>query len=483
MKKQYLFYDLETSGLNKAFDQIFQFAAIITDDELNPKQEIEWFTHLRPDVIPSPKASITHRISIAKANSGDCEYDVVKKIHTLINTENTISIGYNNLNFDDEFLRFCFYRNLLPPYTHQFANNCQRMDIFPIVIMYFLFRPELINWPEVNGKISLKLADIAAANNFNFGNAHDALVDVKATLALAKQLRQDEKMWNYVIGYFDKRIDIERCNALDKINGKFPLGIYVSSQIGKENQFHIPVLGLGQHRIYKNQTLWLRLDTPLLNTTTPESVTENTFVFNKKYGEPGFLLAYRPRYYQKLSKEVIEQCQTNLNWLKSQPDVLTAIVNHYANYTHPPISELDASAALYDQGFLSPTEEQQCRQFHQEETQNKFQLLEQISNPVLHELGLRLLANTYPDHLPTAMAEEYTHYLADIYQNTYAVNDYRGQKKLLPNDILTEISTMINDATLEQEQINLLQELQQYISAKMSKYDNLAALKPNTESN
>ncbi|MBW1941023.1 MAG: hypothetical protein JRI28_06590, partial [Deltaproteobacteria bacterium] len=30
----YLFYDLETTGLNKAFDQILQFAAIRTDMKL-----------------------------------------------------------------------------------------------------------------------------------------------------------------------------------------------------------------------------------------------------------------------------------------------------------------------------------------------------------------------------------------------------------------------------------------------------------------
>ena len=41
MKKTYLFYDIETTGLNKAFDQVLQFAAIRTDKQLN---EIDRYT-------------------------------------------------------------------------------------------------------------------------------------------------------------------------------------------------------------------------------------------------------------------------------------------------------------------------------------------------------------------------------------------------------------------------------------------------------
>ncbi|MCK5420273.1 MAG: exodeoxyribonuclease I, partial [Desulfobacterales bacterium] len=58
MKKTYLFYDIETTGLNKAFDQVLQFAAFRTDRQLN---EIDRYTikvQLRPDVIPSPGAII-----------------------------------------------------------------------------------------------------------------------------------------------------------------------------------------------------------------------------------------------------------------------------------------------------------------------------------------------------------------------------------------------------------------------------------------
>src|SRR5690349_21435830 len=122
LQKTFLFYDIETTGLNLCFDQVMQFAAIRTDLQLNEIERHQFYVRLNPDVIPSPEAIITHRISIKDCETGEKEIDAIKKIHYLFNTPGTISLGYNTLNFDDEFLRFSFHRNLLSPYTHQWAN-------------------------------------------------------------------------------------------------------------------------------------------------------------------------------------------------------------------------------------------------------------------------------------------------------------------------------------------------------------------------
>ena len=132
----YLFYDLETTGLNKSFDQILQFAAVRTDTDFNELERHEFFVKLNPDVIPSPKAMITHNISFDQINSGIPEFEAISKIHKLMNEPETINLGYNSIEFDEEILRFSFYRNLFDPYTHQYNNFCKRMDILPITVMY-----------------------------------------------------------------------------------------------------------------------------------------------------------------------------------------------------------------------------------------------------------------------------------------------------------------------------------------------------------
>lgn len=111
----YLFYDIETTGLNKAFDQVLQFSAIRTDSTFKEIDRKNIAVRLRPDVIPSPGALITHRIGLSEAQKGLSEYTAARQIHRLLNTPGTISLGYNTMGFDDEFLRFSFHRNLLPP--------------------------------------------------------------------------------------------------------------------------------------------------------------------------------------------------------------------------------------------------------------------------------------------------------------------------------------------------------------------------------
>jgi exodeoxyribonuclease I len=179
----YLFYDLETSGLNPAFDQILQFAAIRTDAGFQEISRHDFRIQLRPDIIPAPGALLTTDISVLTTlATGICEYDAVREIHTLFNEPNTINVGYNSLSFDDAFLRFTFYRNLLPPYTHQFKDGCKRLDIFPITVLYWLQASPLLNWTTINGKrhcqnsskqLACQPAASASANNWreNTNNA------------------------------------------------------------------------------------------------------------------------------------------------------------------------------------------------------------------------------------------------------------------------------------------------------------------------
>src|SRR4029078_1799306 len=121
---------------------------------------------LNPDVIPSPYALITHKMGIKEILNGTSEFEAIKQIHQWLNEPGTISLGYNTLGFDDEFLRFSFYRNLLKPYTHQFANQCYRMDIFPMTVMFYLFKNSALKWPMRDGKLSLKLENINNENQF-----------------------------------------------------------------------------------------------------------------------------------------------------------------------------------------------------------------------------------------------------------------------------------------------------------------------------
>ncbi len=52
----FIFYDTETTGLETAFDQILQFAAIKTDDDLSELDRFDIRSRLMPHIVPSPGA-------------------------------------------------------------------------------------------------------------------------------------------------------------------------------------------------------------------------------------------------------------------------------------------------------------------------------------------------------------------------------------------------------------------------------------------
>ena len=57
------------------------------------------------------------------------------------------------------------------------------MDIYPITLMYHLFKPDALQWP-INelGNLTLKLEHLSQANQLATGQAHNAMVDVIASL-------------------------------------------------------------------------------------------------------------------------------------------------------------------------------------------------------------------------------------------------------------------------------------------------------------
>lgn len=475
----FLFYDIETTGLNKCFDQVLQFAAIRTDLNLNEINRYEFLVRLNPDIIPNPEAIITHRLSLKRCEMGLTEIDAIQKIHDLMNTPGTISVGYNSLRFDDEFLRFSFYRNLLAPYTHQHANQCSRMDLYPITIMYYLFKKKALNWPEINGRSSLKLEHLKETNLLSSGVAHNAMVDVEATVALAKKLIKFPDMWQYVCQYFDKQKDQER--MLTKLESSFETeamlfreALLIHGQIGYDNNFQAPVLGIGNHKHYKNQTLWLRLDLENLQQAAETNLETNSFVFRKKFGEDALLLPYQERFLKNLTNERIELTNNNKIWLRKNSDILQKICEYHQNYKFPKVPNLDIDAALYDMDFASPYEDALFKQFHQATPENKLIIAEKFPNSKRKLLAVRIMGRHYPEFLTENYLKSFNDYLAQI--NSAPIEsldnkennlvDYRGENKLTANQAIQKIEELRSTRNLDEEQIQLLNELRNHITEK-----------------
>ena len=188
----FVFYDLETTGISPAYDQPLQFAAILTDECFVEKQRVNLRCRLAPHILPSPQAMTVTGVTPDQLTDPSLPslFEFSQKIVAL--TEQwapAIWVGYNTMKFDEEVLRQAFYQNLSPSvYATQFNGNT-RFDILPAVYATRVKAPEILNWPEDDGgRVSFKLDRLAPANGFNGHNAHDALGDVEATIHIARRI-------------------------------------------------------------------------------------------------------------------------------------------------------------------------------------------------------------------------------------------------------------------------------------------------------
>ncbi|MGM0417282.1 MAG: exonuclease domain-containing protein [Thermodesulfobacteriota bacterium] len=462
MNQTYLFYDLETSGLNKCFDQIIQFAAVRTDKDFNIIETENFNIRLRDDIIISPEALLVHKIFPEQLKEGISEAEAVYKIHQMINTPGTISLGYNTLGFDDEFLRFAFYRNLLTPYTHQFKNNCFRMDIYPMAIFYYLFSgSDLIKWPYKDNEISLKLENLASLNALTQGAAHDAFADVEATVNLAKLFLQDKNVWKYLSDFFVKNFDKKRCDSINEAFqsrlGIHRAGLFVDGKIGKKNNFMAPCLCLGKSVPYSNQTLWLRLDLDNITDITKENIEENSYIIRKKFGEPPFILPLHDRFMSKLNTEQINNFNNNLRYLRENQSIFEDICNYYINYRYPVIEGVDPDAKLYERGFMSDSEQIKCSKFHEIPLDDKVKMIDQLdkTNQILAK---RLIFRNYPCENYPDIEDEKKRYFKAINPSDEkeAPIDFFGNKRLTPKEALIKTKELLENNDLSNDDKEIL---------------------------
>ncbi|MBE9533211.1 MAG: exodeoxyribonuclease I, partial [Proteobacteria bacterium] len=95
---------------------------------------------------------------------------------------------------------FTLYRNFYDAYAREWQNGNSRWDIIDMARLTRALRPEGINWPDHDdGKPSFRLEALTAANNIEHAGAHDALVDVYATIAFAKLIKTAQpKLYDFI---------------------------------------------------------------------------------------------------------------------------------------------------------------------------------------------------------------------------------------------------------------------------------------------
>lgn len=248
MTSSIFWYDYETTGINPRCDRPLQVAGIRTDEDLNEiEAPLNLYCRLGDDILPHPAACLVTGITPATlAERGLCEAEFMTRLHAEMARPGTCVAGYNSLRFDDEVSRYSLYRNFFDPYAREWQGGNSRWDLIDLLRTAYALRPEGIVWPEEEGRVTLRLDRLTVANGIDHGQAHDALADVRATIAMARLLRERQpKLYGFLYQLRNKQ------RVLDQVRLLQPM-VHVSGRFSAERRYLAVVLPLAWHPRNRN---------------------------------------------------------------------------------------------------------------------------------------------------------------------------------------------------------------------------------------
>jgi exodeoxyribonuclease-1 len=413
----FLWHDYETFGAVPRRDRPAQFAAIRTDADLNEIGDpIMLYCQPAPDFLPDPQSCLITGITPRQCLEwGVPEYKFAAAIEAAFSQPGTIGVGYNTIRFDDEVTRHLFWRNLIDPYAREWQNNCGRWDLLDVVRMTYALRPEGIEWPlREDGKPSFKLEHLAKANDLMHEAAHDALSDVRATIALARLIR-DKQPKLFAFGLELRKKDkaaSEMGLHLDRAD-RAPF-LHVSGMFPAERGCIGLVVPLGTHPTNKNEILvWdCRHDPSELFTLDVDTIRMRMFTRNADMPEGVTRLPVKSVHLNKSPMLVgnlktlsaaqaarweldLEAGKANAALAAAGPD-MTAIWAEV--YKRPAAEPVDVDEDLYG-GFVGNNDRRKLEQLRGDTPEQLAKARPTFDDERLEEILFRYRARNFPETL------------------------------------------------------------------------------------
>ncbi|MDE2387956.1 MAG: exodeoxyribonuclease I [Betaproteobacteria bacterium] len=421
MSFTFYWHDYETFGADPRRDRPSQFAGVRTDEALNEIGE-PLVIYCKParDYLPHPEACLLTGITPQLADEcGLPEPEFIARIHAELAQPGTCGAGYNSLRFDDEVTRFTLYRNFYDPYAREWQQGNSRWDIIDLVRMTYALRPNGITWPQhEEGQPSFKLEDLVAANGILHESAHDALSDVRATIALARLLRaQQPRLYDWLWQLRDKRkaaaqLDLVNRQPVVHTTRMYPAKVGCTSLVmplitepGNNNSVLV-------YDLRHDPDMFLPLSTDDLSRllfTRNDELPEGMQRLPVKSVKINKCPALAPR--NTLDDEAAERialdkerCYRHWQTLCDHPDFFQRVAAAYTNQSFEPCGDVDV--ALYD-GFLDNADAASLAQIRRATPQQLANQRFDFHDRRLPELLFRYRARNWPETLTPAEMERW----------------------------------------------------------------------------
>ncbi|MBO3274965.1 exodeoxyribonuclease I [Pseudomonas schmalbachii] len=419
MNASIFWYDYETTGTDPRRDRPLQVAGIRTDEALNEIGEpLNLYCRPSDDILPHPVACLITGISPQRLEErGLSEAEFMTRLHTQLAQPGTCVAGYNTLRFDDEVTRYSLYRNFFDPYAREWQGGNSRWDLIDMVRTAYALRPEGIVWPQQDGQVTLKLERLTEANGLEHGQAHDALSDVRATIALARLIRDRQpKLYDFLYRLRSKQ------GVLDQIRLLQPL-VHISGRFSAARHYLSLVLPLAWHPRNRNALIVcdLRADPAPLLELDAETLRKRLYTRREELADGELpvplklvhvnrcpvlapLNVLRPADRERIGVDM-EECRRNETLLVEGKSVWKdKLAEIYAEESFA--ASEDPEQQLYD-GFIGDRDRRLCEQVRLADPQRLAKEQWPFDDPRLPELLFRYRARNFPETLNATEQQEW----------------------------------------------------------------------------
>ncbi len=468
-------HDYETFGIDSKRDRPSQFAGIRTDFDLNIIDN-PLVVYCKPpaDYLPHPEACLLTGITPQLAEQkGVVESEFVNLIQNQFARPNTCVLGYNSIRFDDEFTRNCFYRNFYDPYTREWQQGNSRWDLIDVTRATKALRPHGINWPvDTEGNPSFKLEELTKANGINHQDAHDALADVYATIALAKLIKSGQpKLYQFLWQHRTKT----EANKLLKLGAVTPV-IHVSGRFSTKKNCLAVVLPICRHPTNTNGVIVydLSIDPEPLLSLNADAIKKRVFtsVADLPEGEERVPLktihtnkcpvlapinVLRDEDEQRLAID-LSMCYRNLDKIKAGRSLNEKIAEVFSSQDFTDNSENDPDLMIYSGGFFPDRDKKAMHRITTMTAEQLAQYSPDFIDSRLDEMLFRYRARNYQSTLNFEEANRWRIFC------TEKLSGSRSKNELTFEDYFSELTRLRSQ---DKSDKNVINELENYASGKM----------------
>ena len=468
----FVFYDFETSSSNKYWGQIIQVGAILTNDNLEELDRYEARCRLSPSIIPEAMALIVNKSSPKMLKGANLShYEMIRQfVETLKRWGKATYIGYNSIDFDEEFLRNSLFQTLEYAYLTS-TNGNNRGDLLNLARAANLYYPNTLkNSISDKGNAVYKLDQMAPLNGIEHSDAHSAIGDVIATLGIAKIIaKKAPSVWKASLCTTNKDETLKIVkNELYFCTNEYFYGKsrpYVQAYVCQHPRFQWPKCFDLKHdpQIYldmpvadlkvamgKNpkflRTIRHNKHPIIMNPSYGNEFDEYKMIGAEKLASRAKLIKDNTKFAEKISQilqdEVEEKEQT-----KSQEDIYE-------------------EESIYTK-FTSNEDNKLMPEFHKADWDKKLSVLGKIKDERLHYFGRRLIYEERPEVLPK---EEYKQIRATIAKRLLSTNN---EKWNTISRTYSEIDTLREKFEREgkPENLTILDDINAYVE-EMEKFYN-----------